>query len=88
MLSAARPRPVRDDGEDDDDDQKSDPAHAHQARVSDRSRFLRFDPRDGGNSGYEDSEAEPYEPVHDGYWLQDMGQSGSAVHSTSGSFDP
>src|SRR5213078_2317027 len=66
MLSAARPRPVRDEGEDDHDDQESDPAHSHQARVSDGSRFLRLDPCDRSDSGYEDCETEPYEPVHDG----------------------
>jgi hypothetical protein len=64
-ASAAGARAECKVGEDDDDDHKSKPPHSHHAGVRNGSRSLRLDPSDGGNGGYDHSEAEPYEPVHD-----------------------
>ena len=51
-------------GEDDDDHEKRESCHSHQASVSDVSRALRFDAGDGSNRGEEYGEAKPCEPAH------------------------
>jgi hypothetical protein len=63
--SAAGSRAVCKVREDDDHEQKGKPPHSHQTGVRNGPRSFRFDPGHGGNRGYDDSDAQPYEPVHD-----------------------
>lgn len=50
---------IRQVADDDEDRQKREPRHPHQARVGDVSRALRFNAGDGQNAGDDYCETEP-----------------------------
>ena len=63
-MSATGSGTIRQVADDDEDRQKRDPPHPHQARVGDVSRTLRFDAGDGQNAGHDYCETEPSQPSH------------------------
>jgi hypothetical protein len=63
-MSAAGARSIREVDKEDDEDQKNDPRHAHQAGVSDGPPSLRLEAGNGSYNGDEYSDDEPHQPVH------------------------